>query len=162
MKQLLFAAAILVFATGAIAGEVRFPSDEPIAAITIPEGWTVEEDDGALDVSSPGDSVYVGIEAAANKDARAYMNEWAIWMRDQGVKPDEKTRKDSRGTVSGMPYTAVDSDGDDKDGRVSIFFAALQLSNEHQVLFVYWASKEEQAPYLPALRAMLRSVRPLP
>ncbi|MGV3551940.1 hypothetical protein [Rhizobium sp.] len=162
MMKFLLAAAALMIAAHAQAAEIRFPSEEPVATITIPDGWTVKEDDGALDVSSPGDSVYVGIEAIENAVAKLSMDAWASWMLEQGVKPDDATRKDSQGTIGGMSYTAIDSEGTDKDGRVSMFFATLQLSKTHQVLFIYWGAKDEQAPYLAALRMMMRSVRPLP
>lgn len=50
---LLAAAAFLALATIAGAAGVKFPSEAPVAVITIPDGWTAKEDDGALDVSSP-------------------------------------------------------------------------------------------------------------
>lgn len=157
---LLAAAAALMFAAAAQAGEVKFPADDPVAVITIPDGWTVKEVDGALDVSSPGDSVYLGIEAADAAEARDTMGEWSKWLVEQGVKIDDKTRKDSSGTINGMQYAAVDTDGTDKDGPVSIFFAALEIDKESQILFTYWAAKEEQQKYLDAVRDMLRSVKP--
>lgn len=163
MKLLLAAAASLILATATHASEVKFPSDEPVATINVPDGWTVKpQEDGSLDVSSPEDSVYVGIEAAENKDAKASIEEWGVWMREQGVKPDDATRKDTESTINGMPYYAIDADGTDKDGKISIFFAALQINKTHQVTFVYWAAKDEQEPYLPALREMMRSVKALP
>jgi hypothetical protein len=89
------------------------------------------------------------------------MQEWGKWLIDQGVKVDDKTRKDSDGTINGMAYAAIDADGTDKDGPVSIFFAALELDKESQVLFTYWAAKDEQQKYLAAVRDMLRSVKPV-
>lgn len=163
MRNLLLAAAVtFMFATAAMAGEVKFPADDPVAVITIPDGWTAKEVDGALDVSSPGDSVYLGIEAADAAEAKDTMNEWAKWLVEQGVKVDDKTRKDSNGTVNGMAYAAIDADGTDKEGPVSIFFAALEIDKESQVLFTYWATKDEQQKYLSAVRDMLRSVKPAP
>jgi hypothetical protein len=159
---LLAAAAVLLFAATAQAGEVKFPADNPVAVITIPDGWTAKEVDGALDVSSPEDSVYLGIEAADAAEAKDTMGEWGKWLVEQGVKIDDKTRKDSNGTVNGMQYAAIDADGIDKDGPVSIFFAALELDKESQILFTYWAAKDEQQKYLPAVRDMLRSVKPAP
>jgi hypothetical protein len=158
---LLAAAATFIFATAAMAGEVKFPADDPVAVITIPDGWTANEVEGALDVSSPGDSVYLGIEAADAAEAKDTMAEWGKWLVAQGVKVDDKTRKDSDGTVNGMQYAAIDAGGTDKDGPVSIFFAALELDKESQVLFTYWAAKDEQQKYLPAVRDILRSVKPV-
>ena len=157
---LLAAAATLLFATAAMAGEVKFPADDPVAVITVPDGWTAREVEGALDVSSPEDSVYLGIEAEDAAQARNTMSEWGKWLVEQGVKIDDKTRKDSDGTVNGMAYAAVDADGTDKDGPGSIFFAALELNKETQILFTYWAARDEQAKYLPAVRDILRSVKP--
>lgn len=159
---LLAAAATFMLAVAAQAGEVKFPAGDPVAVITIPDGWTAREVEGALDVSSPEDSVYLGIEASEATDAKDTMVEWGKWLVEQGVSVDDKTRKDSDGTVNGMQYAAVDADGADKEGPVSIFFAALELSKETQVLFTYWATKDEQQKYLPAVRDMLRSVKPLP
>lgn len=158
---LLAAAATFIFATAAMAGEVKFPADDPVAVVTIPDGWTAKEEDGALDISSPEDSVYLGIEAADAAEAKGTMAEWGKWLIEQGVKVDDKTRKDSNGTVNGMQYAAIDADGTDKDGAVSIFFAALELNKETQVLFTYWAAKDEQAKYLDAVRGILRSVKPV-
>ena len=71
MRHLLpAAAAILMFvASSAEAGDIKFPGNAPVAVITVPDGWTAKEEDGALDVSSPEDSVYLGIEAAETRDA---------------------------------------------------------------------------------------------
>ena len=76
MRNLLLAtAATFIFATAAMAGEVKFPADDPVAVITIPDGWTAKEVDGALDVSSPEDSVYLGIEAEDAAAAQSTMSE---------------------------------------------------------------------------------------
>lgn len=157
---LLAAAATFILATTAQAGDVKFPADDPVAVITIPDGWTAKEVEGALDISSPEDSVYLGIEAADAAEAKDTMTEWGKWLVEQGVKVGDKTRKDSDGTINGMQYAAIDADGTDKDGPVSIFLAALELNKESQILFTYWATKDEQQKYLPAVRDILRSVKP--
>lgn len=159
---LLAAAALLALAAIARAAEVKFPSEAPIAVITIPDGWKAKNDDGTLDVSSPEDSVYLGIETAETKDAGATLADWEKWLAGEGVKLDEKTRKQSTGSINGAYYAAVDIDGNDKDGPVSIFFATLDIGKNRQVLFTYWAAKDEQQKYLPAVRDILRSVKPLP
>ena len=164
MRHLLpAAAAILIFvASAAEAGDVKFPGNAPVAVISVPDGWTAKEQDGALDVSSPEDSVYLGIEAAETRDVKETMAEWADWLATEGVKLDEMTRKESNGSINGAYYAAVDIDGTDKDGPVSIFFASLDIGKRHQVLFTYWAARNEQQKYLPAVRGMLRSVKALP
>lgn len=68
----------------------------------------------------------------------------------------------STGSIIGAYYAAVDIDGTDRDGPVSIFFATLDIGKKRQVLFTYWAAKDEQQKYLPAVRDILRSVKPLP
>jgi hypothetical protein len=163
MKSILMALVLAAFGAGTCqAGEVRIPSEVPVAAITIPDGWTAKEDDGGLDVSSPSDEVYLGIEIAETKEAAATVEEWKQWIAGEGVKLDPATEKPSQGTIGGRSYSAIDMSGTDKDGPVDVFFAMLDIDPSHKVVMTYWATRDEQAKYLPAVKTMLRSIRPLP
>lgn len=158
-KLLLAAAATLLLASSALAGEVKFPAADPDAVITVPDGWTAKEDDGALDISSPDDSIYLSLETVAPNEAADTIKDSAKWLDDQGVKSTSKEGKVTQGDINGMPLVTIDLDGVDKDGPVSIMLASVTISSETSAIFTYWATKGDEDKYRDAVIKTIRSIK---
>jgi hypothetical protein len=158
-KLILAAAASLLLASAAYAGEVKFPAANPDAVITVPNGWTAKETDGDLDISSPDDSIYLGVESVDPKGAEQAVKESAKWLDTQGITTDNKPAKVTNGDINGMPLVTIDMDGLDKDGPISIMLAVVTINTENSIVFTYWASKGEEDKYRKDIVAMIRSIK---
>lgn len=161
MKHLVIAAAAsLLLSTAALAGELKFPSDEPVASITTPDGWTTKETDSGMEVMSPDEAIYLSADIAGAKDTAEVVKDAVVWLNGQGVTVDEKTAKPTEDTLNGMPLYAIDWDGTDKDGPVTVSLAAVTISAETNLVLTYWGTKGEQDKYAADLVAIVRSIKP--
>jgi lysozyme family protein len=162
MKTVVIAAvATLLFASGAHAGELKFPSDAPVASVTFPDDWTsAKETETGIDASSPDDSIYIAIDVADAKDTDAVVNDAVTYLGGQGVNVDSTTAKESEGTLNGMKVFNVDWDGTDKDGPVSISLAAVVVNAEKVLVVTYWGTKGEQDKNAAAMNMIVNSLKP--
>lgn len=162
MKTAILAAACLFAATvPAMAGEIQFPSDEPVATITFPDGWGEKETETGIDATAPDNSIYISVDVAEAKDTNAVVKDAIEYLKSQGVTVDSASAKEVKGTLNGMEVVNVDWDGNDKDGAVSISLAAL-AANENSVLVVtYWGTKGEQEKNAEAMNGIINSLKPV-
>jgi hypothetical protein len=162
MKTLLIAAsAALLLTTSAYAGDLSFPSDDPVATITTPDGWTSKETDSGMEVMSPDEAIYLSVDVADAKDTETVVKEAVEWLGGQGVTVDDKSAKTTEDTLNGMPLYAIDWDGTDKDGPVSVSLAAVTISAETNLILSYWGTKGEQEKYGADLLGIVRSIKPV-
>ncbi|MDB5555265.1 MAG: hypothetical protein JWL86_5249, partial [Rhizobium sp.] len=71
MKTLLCMTAIVaLMASPALAGEMVFPSDAPVASVTFPDDWQPQETDTGIDVTSPDDAIYFAIDVTRPSDVK--------------------------------------------------------------------------------------------
>ncbi|SIR23624.1 hypothetical protein SAMN05880582_108103 [Rhizobium sp. RU20A] len=161
MKKLLLACAFALSLPFSVsAAELIFPSDAPVASITIPDSWGPKETETGVDATSEDGAIYFSIDVAdaASTDKTT---EIAIdFLTKNGVKIDPATLKESPETdVNGLKISSLDYQGTDEDGPVdvSIGFAA---AGEKVLIFTYWGSKDTQAAHQKELGEMLASLKP--
>ena len=162
MKTVVIAAVTaLLFASGAYAGELKFPSDAPVASVTFPDDWTsAKETDSGIDATSPDDSIYLAVDAADAKDTDAVVTDAVNYLAGQGVTVDSTTAKQNEGTLNGMKVFNVDWEGTDKDGPVSISLAAVVVNAEKVLVVTYWGTKGEQDKNAAAMNTIVNSLKP--
>ena len=161
MKKFAVAAfAALLLTTTAHAGELTFPSDAPVATITIPDDWGPKETETGIDATSPDNAIYLAADVADAKDTAAVVKDAIDYLKGQGVTIDEKSAKQTEDKLNGMPLFAIDWDGTDKDGPVSISLAAVTVGADKNLIFTYWGTKGEQDKNAEALVAILHSLKP--
>jgi hypothetical protein len=158
-KFALAAAAALLLATTAHAGEITFPSDAPVATITIPDDWGPKETDTGIDATSPDNAIYLSVDVATAQETKETVQAAIKYLGEQGVTVDEKTEKQSENTLNGMPMFGVDWDGTDKDGPVTISLAAVTVGDKNLV-FTYWGTKGDENKDQAAIVAILKSLKP--
>jgi hypothetical protein len=161
MKNIVFAAtAALLMSTAAHAADMTFPSDDPVATITIPDDWGPKETDSGIDATSPDDAVYLSIDVADAKDTDATVQAAVKYLADQGVTVDDKSAKQTQNTLNGMPFFAVDWTGNDKDGPVSIGLAAVTVAADKNLVFTYWGTKGDEDKDQAKITEIMRSLKP--
>lgn len=162
MKTVVIAAmAALLHASGALAGELKFPSDAPVASITFPDDWTsAKETETGIDATSPDDTIYIAIDVADPKDTDAVITDAVNWLAGLGVTVDSTTAKQVEGTLNGMQVVNVDWDGNDKDGPVSIGLAAVAVNTNKVLVVTYWGTKGEQDKNDAAMADIINSLKP--
>jgi hypothetical protein len=161
MKKLLVASVFAIaMPFAASAAELTFPSDAPVASITIPDSWGPKETETGVDATSEDGAVYFSIDVAdaASSDKTT---EIAIdFLTKNGVKIDPQSLKESGETdVNGLKISSLDYEGTDESGPVdvSIGFAA---AGDKVLIFTYWGSKDTQAEHQQELGEMLASLKP--
>jgi len=162
MKNLILAAAAtLLLATTAHAGEVKFPADAPVATITIPDAWKTTPTDSGIEVSSDDDAVYFSIDAQDAKDTNETLKEAIDYLNSQKVTVDESTKKEEKGKLNGMDAYNVYWQGKDSDGPVTIGFTALAANAEKTLVITYWGGTEEQKKHGDEIGAIFNSLKPV-
>lgn len=161
MKTAAFATLALLLATGsALAGEIKFPSDAPVASITFPDGWGEKETDTGIDATAPDESIYLSVDVAEPKDTNQTVTDAVTWLKENGVTVDTATAKESKGKLNGMEAVNVDWEGTDKDGPVSISLAAIAVTADKVLVVTYWGTKGEQEANAAAMNSIVNSLKP--
>lgn len=161
-KSVVFAAfALALTAASAFADEIKFPSDEPVASITFPDGWGEKETESGIDATSPDEAIYISIDVAEAKDTDAVVKDAVTYLASQGVTVDTKSAKETKGKLNGMDVGNVDWDGTDKDGPVTIGLAAVAVNAETVLVVTYWGTKGEQDKNAEAMGAIINSLKPV-
>jgi hypothetical protein len=161
MKTAAFATLALLLATGsAYAGEIKFPSDAPVASVTFPDGWGEKETDTGIDATAPDESIYISVDVAEPKDTNQTVTDAVTWLKDQGVTVDTATAKESKGKLNGMEAVNVDWSGTDKDGDVSISLALIAVTADKVLVITYWGTKGEQEKNGAAMNGIINSIKP--
>lgn len=162
MKHLISAAiAAFLLATPVAAGEMLFPSDDPVASITLPESWIGKETDTGIEVSTEDDAIYFFIDVTDAKGTDAVIDDAIKFLSDNGVTIDAASLKESKDQkLNGMDIAYLDWDGTDKDGPASIGMAIAAVNAESLLVITYWGTKGEQDKHAEELAAVVQSLKP--
>lgn len=161
MKSLLIAAvAALLFVTAGHAAEMKFPSSEPVASITLPDGWTANETETGMEVTTADGSIYLAVDIAEPKETEQVVKEAVEWLGTQGVTVDLASQKQSQDKINGRDIFYVDWKGKDKEGDASVGLAALVLTAETVLVLTYWGDPAEEKKNASAVGGVLNSIKP--
>lgn len=162
MKKLFAAAAMAAFMFPAVsfAKTLSFPSDKPVASITIPDSWGPEETDTGIQATSDDEAIYISVDVANAEDAGKAVDEAIKFLDKNGVKVDEASQKQSENAINGMKMTNFEWSGKDNDGDVSIALTVLSPSPDKILLVTYWGTKSEQEKHTQTLIEIISSLKP--
>ena len=160
MKKLLAAAVLAALLPGAsLAATLQFPSDEPVASITIPDDWSPKETDGGIEANAADDAIYLAIDVTDEAGTEDVVKECIEYLKGAGVTVDTSTQKESSGTLNGMQATSLDWSGKDNDGDVSIALTFVSPKPGKILVITYWGTKGMQEQHGPTLDAMISSLQ---
>ncbi|MBB3407954.1 hypothetical protein FHT87_001857 [Rhizobium sp. BK316] len=161
MKKLIIAAAFAAFLpVMAQAETLEFPSDDPVASVTIPDSWGPKETETGIDAQSEDSAIYLSIDVADEATSDKIIDEAFAFLQKNGVSIEEKTQKESEAEINGMTMKTFDWDGSDKEGPVNIGVAVLSPSEGKLLLITYWGTKGKQDAHDDELIAIISSLKP--
>ena len=151
----------LLFSPAAVfAKTFPIPSENPIATISVPEGWESNEYEGGLEATSPDGKVYMAVEQVRANDVGSATEEGVKFFAKQGVEIDDKSLKTEDIKVNGMPAFDMAMTGKDKDGPTEVGMTLIGTNADGKfLLFYYWGSKEGQDANLADIKAITSSLQ---
>jgi hypothetical protein len=162
MRTLLLLAA--VFAMSPIVAQaetLKFPSDAPIASVTLPDAWKPQETDTGVVATSPDGAIFFSIDVATDTDMNDVIKEAVRFLGDNGVTIDGSTQRDSGDIeVNGMTFGSIEFDGTDADGPVEVSLGFASPKPGHMLVVTYWGSKAMQNAHTKELGEILKSLKP--
>ncbi len=116
----IFAFALLFAPAGAFAKTFPIPDDDPVATISVPDGWEPKPYDGGVEATSPDGKVYIAVEEVDSDDVGSVAEDGVKWFAKQGVEIDDKSLKTEEMKVNGLPAFDMTMSGKDKDGPTEV------------------------------------------
>lgn len=162
MKKLLLAAAFatMLLPSASFAATLLFPTDEPVAQITIPDSWGPEDTDYGIQANSDDDAIYIAIDVADDKTTEKVITDAFTFLQNNGVTVDTATQKQSEDKLNGMQMVNFDWSGKDKDGDVSIGISLVAPKPGKLLVITYWGTKGEQEKHAQDLMGIITSLKP--
>jgi hypothetical protein len=160
MKKI-FAAAVIAAFLPAIshAATLNFPSDAPVASITIPDDWGPKETETGIDATSDDNAIYISIDVADGETSDKVVEDAVAFLEKNGVKIDASTQKESSEKLNGMDMTNLDWSGSDNDGDVSVGLSFLSPKAGKLLVITYWGTKGMQEQHGPELQTIITSLK---
>lgn len=160
-KGLLLSLFTLMLPMQVHAATFLFPSEAPIASITIPDSWEPKETESGVDATSEDAAVYFSADIADLNSIEKVTSDAVDFLQKNDVIIDEKSAKETAvEEVNGLKMTTIDWDGKDKDGPVSIGLAFIQISDTKALVATYWGSKGEEEKHSDDVVKILASIKP--
>ncbi|MDO1580942.1 histidine kinase [Rhizobium oryzicola] len=139
---------------------LMFPSEKPVASISIPSEWEPEETESGIQATSEDGAVYIAIDVATSRTSDRVIDEAIAFLDKNGVTIDASTQKKTDDKINGMDTTIFSWEGKDDDGPVNIGLAVLSPKPDKLLLITYWGTKGEQEKHGAELDGILNSLHP--
>lgn len=156
------AAFLLLLPACVEAKSYTIPDAEPVAVVTIPEDWDVNEIDKGVEAQSEDEEVYIAIEVTNLVVADKAVRDTILWLKRKGVVVDQATEKKKPFSINGMDGFDVSWSGKDNDGPTLISLTLLQVNDTKGLVVTYWGSPsgtKDNAAELVDIIASLKPVR---
>ncbi|MBP0685903.1 hypothetical protein J8J21_22925, partial [Mycobacterium tuberculosis] len=75
------------------AATLTFPSEAPVASITIPNSWGPKETEGGIDATSDDSAIYLSVDVADAKTSDKVISDAIDFLTENGVKIDDSTKQ---------------------------------------------------------------------
>ncbi len=160
MKAFLFAA-LIAFAVplAAHSKDYPLPDAEPMAAISLPDSWDVDDLDDGIEAVSKDELVYVAVETADAIDARAATTAAYSFFDDKGIVIDKASFRQSDIEVNGFSGFQLFFEGRDEDGPTRVSVTVLPVGETGAVMITYWASEDGEKSNPDGLMNIVNSVQ---
>jgi hypothetical protein len=153
--------ALPLFATTFVAAKtLEIPEKKPLFSVVVPDSWTVEELEKGLAVESKDGVVTVFFEVTGAKGLDQLLDETIDWLKDQKVKIDESTKKESDFKVEGMDWSRISWKGSNEEwGKSDIAFMFGDLGHGKIAVITYWLPESGLEKHIPSINKMFDSFK---
>ena len=162
IKPILAIVTIGLFAVfPADAKTVKLPdADDPVASITFPNNWDVEEMEGGYGADSEDDHVYISAVAVENEtDMNAQIDDVFAMLKEHKVQLDESSKKEQKFKVNGLEATELLFQGKDEDGPCGVSIVFVPVKN-NLVILTYWVTTAEEEKHQKTVGNIINSLKP--
>ena len=162
IKPILAALAITALAVfAAEAKTFQLPdADGPVASITYPDDWDVEDLDGGKGGNSPDEHVYLSAVAVENEtDMNAQIDDVFKMLKEHNVTLDESTKKEEKFKVNGLDAHEMMFQGKDEDGACGVSIVFIPVKN-NLVILTYWVTTSEEDKHQDTVGKIINSLKP--
>ena len=149
---------VVSLATG-LAKEYKVNKEEPIATITLPDDWKVEQEAASLDARTKEEGIILFAWTDSSETVDASIKECDEYLEKEGVKLDKKTMVKTEAELNGMKVIDVSFDGKDKEGDCKVSFTVIHVTDKEAVSLLYWASPEEEKKHEKELGEIIHSIK---
>jgi hypothetical protein len=155
----LMVVALAVFS--ADAKTVKIPdADGPVASITFPDDWEVEEMEGGYGADSPDNHVYISAVAVEDEtDMNAQIDDVFKMLAEHKVELDESTKKEEKFKLNGLDASELQYQGKDEDGACGVSIVFIPVKN-NLIIFTYWITTAQQEKHEAAVGKIVNSLKP--
>jgi len=139
-------ALILLTPAAAFAKTFPVPAEDPVATVTIPDGWEPKDYDGGVEATSPDGKVYIAAEMVEADEVKQATKEGIEWFDKQGVEIDPDSMKTKDAKEAGADAFELSFTGKDKDGPTAIVIELVKTNMAKKFLMLYfWGAPADAA-----------------
>ena len=160
-KFLLSLAALAVMVIPVAATEYKLPKKESIFSVKFPDSWKVTQEGDSVEAFSGDEAVAIWMQTDDASTIDDSMKANIEYLNEQGVKLDQKTRKDTEGEHNGMPMSTVSWKGTDAESDCSVSLIFLHPTEDTAITMLYWATEEEVKKNAKDIDSVIESMKPL-
>jgi hypothetical protein len=162
MIKPLFAALLLIafIAVSATAKTVRLPdADDPVASITFPDDWKVEDISGGVAADSPDEHVYISATVVKDEsDMNAEIDDVFKMLKEHNVELDESTKKENKFKINNLEAEELLFQGKDEDGPCGVSITFVPVKN-NLVILTYWVTTAQEEKHQATVGKIVRSLK---
>ena len=144
--------------TFGFAKNLAVPAKDPIATLSIPDTWDMDEIDYGYSAASPDGAVnfYVEFASAARIDNLFAAND--KWMKENSIKQKAKA-EEKEIEIGGLPAKIFTYQATDEDGDTVIDFVVLPGGKGRMILLTLWGSQEERESNKADIVSIQKSIK---
>ncbi|WNJ90862.1 histidine kinase [Bosea sp. 685] len=161
IRTVLTATCLVAFPLLAAAKTYSIPDPNPVAVITLPDGWESSEIDKGVQSTSEDETVYVSVEVTELKDAAQAIADAVTWLKSKDVVIDQASQEQKPFSINGLEGVQVKWNGKDEDGPTHVSLTLLQVTDTKGLVLTYWASPEGETENLKDLSSIINSLKGL-
>lgn len=161
MKPIVATVVLTMMLSGVAHAEtLMFPSDAPIAKISIPDSWSPAETETGVEATSDDSAIYLSVDVADEKTSDKVIDDSIAFLQQNGVKIDGSSQKRSDEKINGMDMANFDWTGSDSEGPVDVSLSLLSPKPGKLLVITYWGSKANQEKHAQELLEIAHSIQP--
>ena len=160
MRKLLLTVGALLAALPTYAKNLALPEKSPIATITVPNSWKMEDIEYGYSARSPDGDIFFSAEYATGARVDRMMDNNTKWMKENKITATKEPmeREIDIGGIRGKLLRIV---GKDENGPTIVDFLFMPAGEKRLIMLTLWGSEEERASNQADIDTIQSSLKPI-